>query len=242
MRFIVREYRTEHSDKEHRQTEKNISLCKEMVNISKLFKIIQSNIEPKLREMGGYNYSTGSLDNEPAAGLEPGDILGITSPAGYEHYAVYIGDERVIHFAAAEGDFGEAEIREAPLTDFLDGQREFFVLDFSAVGKRPVKKDHGSPSVLTPLHEVGAKVIKDAVSDALSDPDDAEITHIFTAEETVARARSVIGANEHSFERDYDLLFNNCEHFAIWCKTGVRKSYQVENILKLLTPDMRYYI
>ena len=58
----------------------------------------------------------------------------------------------------------------------------------------------------------------------------------------MARARSVIGANEHSFERDYDLLFNNCEHFAIWCKTGVRKSYQVENILKLLTPDMRYYI
>lgn len=210
--------------------------------MGRLFKIIQSNIEPKLREMGGYDYATGSLDSDPADGLYLGDILGVTRPAGYEHYAVYIGNGKVIHFAAPEGDFGEAGIREASLSDFLDGQREFFVLDFSAVGKRPVKKDHGSPSVLTPLHEVGAKVIKDAINDTLSEPDDPELTRIYSPEETVARARSVIGANEHSFQRDYDLVFNNCEHFAVWCKTGVHKSYQVENILKLLTPDMRYFI
>ena len=209
----------------------------ELISVGRLWKIIQSNIEPKLREMGGYDPAVGAYGTDPAEGLAPGDILGITRPAGYEHYAVYIGNKRVIHFAAAEGDFGLAEVREAPMSDFLDGQRDFFLLDFSRLGKRPEKKAHGSPSVLTPLHEVGARVVRDAIDDALSEPDDPAVTHIYTPEETVARAKSVIGANEHSFERDYDLVFNNCEHFAVWCKTGLHKSYQIENLLKLLTPE-----
>ena len=204
--------------------------------MGRLFKIIQSNIEPKLRELGGYDPDVGSFGTDPAQGLEPGDILGITRPAGYEHYAVYIGGGRVIHFAGADGDLGLAEVREAPMSAFLDGQRDFFVLDFTRLGKRPDRKPHGSPSVLTPLHEVGVKVISDAIDSALARPEDPDIIHIYTPEETVARAKSVIGANEHSFERDYHLLFNNCEHFAVWCKTGLHKSYQVEDILSFLIP------
>ena len=63
--------------------------------------------------------------------LYPGDIIGIKRPLGYEHFAVYAGNGRVIHFAARDGDFGDAAIREAPIADFLDGQSDFFVLDFS---------------------------------------------------------------------------------------------------------------
>jgi len=47
----------------------------------------------------------------------------------------------------------------------------------------------------------------------------------FSREETVSRARSRIG------KKGYNLLFNNCEHFALWCKTGVNKSDQVEKTL-----------
>jgi hypothetical protein len=32
-------------------------------------------------------------------------------------------------------------------------------------------------------------------------------------------------------EQNYNLLFNNCEHFAHWCKTGRHRSNQVENWL-----------
>jgi hypothetical protein len=45
---------------------------------------------------------------------------------------------------------------------------------------------------------------------------------LFSGEETVSRARSRLG------EESYNLLFNNCEHFALWCKTGRSKSLQVE--------------
>ncbi|MFM6196512.1 MAG: lecithin retinol acyltransferase family protein [Planktothrix sp.] len=42
------------------------------------------------------------------------------------------------------------------------------------------------------------------------------------------RAQSRLG------EQQYNLLFNNCEHFATWCVTGVSKSQQVENFIPLL--------
>jgi hypothetical protein len=39
----------------------------------------------------------------------------------------------------------------------------------------------------------------------------------------VERAKSRLG------ERDYNLLSNNCEHFASWCKTGINDSKQIRN-------------
>ena len=55
---------------------------------------------------------------------------------------------------------------------------------------------------------------------------------IYSPEETVKRARSKIG------ERKFFLPGNNCEHFAIWCKTGVRQSYQVNLVLKAVFVKM----
>ncbi len=42
---------------------------------------------------------------------------------------------------------------------------------------------------------------------------------------TLQRAMSRIG------EKSYNLLFNNCEHFANWCKTGRHRSHQLEKFL-----------
>ncbi len=42
---------------------------------------------------------------------------------------------------------------------------------------------------------------------------------------TLRRAISRLG------EQNYNLLFNNCEHFANWCKTGLHRSKQMENFL-----------
>jgi hypothetical protein len=45
----------------------------------------------------------------------------------------------------------------------------------------------------------------------------------------VQRAMSRLG------ERHYNLLFNNCEHFATWCKTGRSESQQVKDFLPVLS-------
>ena len=43
---------------------------------------------------------------------------------------------------------------------------------------------------------------------------------------TLRRAMGRLG------EADYNLLFNNCEHFANWCKTGRHRSGQVDSVLQ----------
>ena len=42
---------------------------------------------------------------------------------------------------------------------------------------------------------------------------------------TLRRAMSRLG------EQNYNLLFNNCEHFATWCKTGRHRSVQVDTAI-----------
>ena len=46
----------------------------------------------------------------------------------------------------------------------------------------------------------------------------------YSGPETVQRARSMLQ------RKDYSALFNNSEHFATWCKYGVRASDQAERI------------
>ena len=51
----------------------------------------------------------------------------------------------------------------------------------------------------------------------------------FVPDVVVARAESRLGENK------YNLLFNNCEHFASWCKTGISNSRQVREFLPIIT-------
>ncbi|MEM1367923.1 MAG: lecithin retinol acyltransferase family protein [Cyanobacteria bacterium P01_H01_bin.15] len=50
----------------------------------------------------------------------------------------------------------------------------------------------------------------------------------FIPADVIARAESRLG------EEKYNLLFNNCEHFATWCKTGFSRSSQVHDWLPTL--------
>lgn len=51
----------------------------------------------------------------------------------------------------------------------------------------------------------------------------------YSPKETVARAESMLGTQKSK----YSLVFNNCEHFAHWCKYGEKKSKQVRNALRV---------
>lgn len=51
----------------------------------------------------------------------------------------------------------------------------------------------------------------------------------YISEDVVRRAESRLGE-----KFAYNLLFNNCEHFATWCKTGIYHSQQVQDFLPLL--------
>lgn len=57
----------------------------------------------------------------------------------------------------------------------------------------------------------------------------------FSSEEIVSRALDRVD------EDSYNLIFNNCEHFATWCVTGRGESKQVKAVLSLTTTTAMAY-
>lgn len=152
----------------------------------------------------------------------PGDVLAVDRGA-YLHYAVYVGDGEVIHYRGRDGDFGgKITVHQAPMSEFLRGNKEFFILEFP----KEVQTITFSDGVKKLLNGEMVKLYHQLRR--------AKNYHLYSPEETVMRAKSRLG------EESYNFITDNCEHFAIWCKTGVSESNQVnavlEKIEKMLVP------
>lgn len=147
--------------------------------------------------------------------LQKGDVIGVDRGL-FEHYGVYCGDNQVIHYTLAPRWFRRPliGIYRTNIGRFLGKQKSLFVLDCSDP-RNPIKSE---PITIGPqrLPSVNWFFRYDIDKDF----------HLYSAEETVERAESQLGKGE------YDLAINNCEHFAVWCKTGLYRSYQVEEVLK----------
>lgn len=135
--------------------------------------------------------------------LEAGDVVGVHR-TGYEHYGIYIGNGKVIHYAAKGSDFsGKICIHEIDFLEFIRKGRDFFYLHFD--GRCPIK-----------IYQGANQYSGDRLPFA-----NINKYEIYSPEETVRRARTRIG------EKEYNFVTKNCEHFALWCKTGVEESTQV---------------
>ena len=143
-----------------------------------------------------------------------GDVLRVNRGL-YSHYGVYAEPGHVIHYTGANGpnDFNGI-VRETSLEEFLNGSPSFNICTFP---------EH--PQNLTPLHSKHSLFQLWQLIKAIKLKD----YHLYSGEETVARARSRLG------QGGYNLALNNCEHFAVWCKTGVSESSQVNNVLDIIT-------
>lgn len=109
-------------------------------------------------------------------------------------------------------------VRKTHLKKFLAGQRTYHVLDFeflstilkpSFVNKQTTRRKRGILRIKKNI----LKLIK------------RKRILIACPEKTILRALSRIG------ESDYTIFGNNCEHFAFWCKLGVKVSFQVNSWL-----------
>lgn len=148
-----------------------------------------------------------------------GDIIGVVRANGtYTHYGIYCSDTCIVHFAIPTGRAIQPTIHATDLKGFLHGDTSYFVLDFPRPYEPPVR-----------IGNQGSVPHSETVSEELARHLQKQYGyHLYTPEETVARARSRMG------ETSYSLFTNNCEHFAIWCKTGVRESLQVTRMLQTL--------
>ena len=157
--------------------------------------------------------------------LEAGDVIYVDKTL-YKHFAVYIGDNEVVHFAPDKKKKGKASIHKAPFEEFLDGKTEFTICIFP--------KEYGD-------YEMFDGYLPSSFGGAIQVPNMSSfLKHLrkflnesdyklYSRKQTVRRALKK--ANE---ETEYNPLFNNCEHFAIWCKTGIKESRQVQKLLDII--------
>lgn len=148
---------------------------------------------------------------------------------GYYHYGIYESDDCVYEYAGEKGDsiFGKDNVvRVTSLSKFIgdSGRDNCFALDFPVVHSRPWERVLGGsvPDKINNETETA-----DCVNASASEQEEFKY-HRYSPEETVERARKVLG------EKKYGLWCNNCEHYALWCKTNVPESYQVREWWKLL--------
>lgn len=161
-----------------------------------------------------------------------GDVIGVHRIGGvYDHYGVYESDDRVYEYAAHDGDFGHADIHITTLKKFIGDSDNYFVLTFPEM--------HGTPGKIkmpTVAHAGAASAFGngvpgmglDALLELIESIKKTSHYHLFTPEETIRRAKSRLG------ETNYNLITNNCEHYAIWCKTGIKESHQVDALLQAM--------
>lgn len=163
---------------------------------------------------------------KPWAGCKKGDILAVQRLGGvYSHYAVYIGYGKVIHFAQEEKSDGPGpcSIHKAKFSEFLKTETRYEIIHFPEDGSDPI---HECVNLSSDGKPISYEVV-DLLPSVKAALRNIKGYHLYTPVETVERAKSRIG------ETKYNLAFNNCEHFALWCKTGLKESSQVDNIWKI---------
>ncbi len=161
-----------------------------------------------------------------------GDVIYVERDCGifgYKHFGICSGNRKVIHYTKDGGDAFDGVIRETSLARFLDGGRNCYVCNFAGDGTRRNVESAILPtgvigSAIRPQSAIGILLGAKAIYDLIF----GERGKLYSPKETVDRARSRLG------EHGYNLLLHNCEHFAVWCKTGVEKSEQVDELLELV--------
>ena len=168
--------------------------------------------------------------------IKPGDII-YANRIVYKHYGVYVDKNTVIHYATDDDSFDSerAYVHRTTPKNFAKGDAVYRLnfpdnpddwestlaalkeVDFSPVMLSGVRKpDITIGEIARGLYEIG---------NFLFGKDNDEKPRLYSPQETIKRAESRLG------ECDYNLLFDNCEHFALWCKTGLSRSTQIENFI-----------
>ena len=172
--------------------------------------------------------------------FEYGDIIRVDRGI-YYHYGVYADDRTVYQYANRQGCEidGNATVHCTTLENFARGGK-VQKLEFSnmlAPNKITVMEDQNDAPKIKSVSEY-LQYVKNICKSLALNPfefmkmlkDIKSDYRIYTPEQTITRAESRLG------ESAYNLALNNCESYAMWCKTGVNISYQTMSALLLLGP------
>lgn len=158
----------------------------------------------------------------------PGDVICVHR-IGFKHFGIYAGDNRVIHYDIDPSENFKILIHEASMEEFLNGMDIYYICYFPPV--------YGIPTENMEFSDFSKLMEHPERSGELWDYLKVIEYKLYTPQETLNRARSRIG------ESNYNLFSNNCEHFALWCKTGISESHQISGLLDtLMMTDLKGHV
>lgn len=165
------------------------------------------------------------------APVGPGAVLGVDRGA-FDHYGVLMSPGKVIHYTGAGSDTsGDIRIRETSADLFLRDADGFWTMAFPTGADARHALEARFDGIIQPLMPKLRGTLGAIASAGLMAARDLAVRailndyHVFSGAEICRRARSRLG------EDRYSLAMRNCEHFAIWCATGMSTSQQVESLL-----------
>ncbi|MBQ9257592.1 MAG: lecithin retinol acyltransferase family protein, partial [Acidaminococcaceae bacterium] len=118
------------------------------------------------------------LETDPGLLEEPdyGDIICVHR-IGFEHYGVYVGDDKVIHYDIDPTDHYKICVHQAPMAEFLNGSLVYSICEFP--------KLYGRPTEEVPFSEFRKKFAHPETARTLWDVLKISNYHLYTPEETV---------------------------------------------------------
>ena len=127
----------------------------------------------------------------------------------YYHHGIDVGDGTVIHLTGPRKK--DAKVIHTSLADFLEGGEKEVIeyvhfIDVLLNYKSEMRSPHGREHWLMPLL------------------DDDRIEEI--RQRIADSQRAVAEARKYLSRKGYNPFANNCEHFAVFCKTGLAMSHQ----------------
>ena len=153
--------------------------------------------------------------------MVPGSVIyafriNILPPMHYEHYGIYIGNNEVIHFNNEKG------AHKVTLQSFMDYTRrsEGFV--------KPFPETREALKIILKNRMKNPEYVERALKELAKDG-----YQFFTSDQVIQRAKNAVDDSEW-VASEYSLRKKNCEHFAFWCKTGIKNSTQVEHYSKII--------
>ena len=156
--------------------------------------------------------------------MAKGDHIAVARFFGlYYHHGIDIGDGTVVHLTGEPKRKRGAKVTQSKMVDFLKGGR-LRVVDYSWIESTRSSGDETQlRRIETSLQEEGALRTPPTII-TIRDL----INRINDSEQTVKTAF------DHVTITGYDLFLNNCEHFAVYCKTVVKHSDQIESMLYVM--------
>lgn len=154
---------------------------------------------------------------DPTTGnyMSRGDHIYVNRLGGlYNHHGIDCGDETVIHYTSDHW-MTPRQLLRTEIKKFARGD-ELLVRDYEKFYETLTHDD----ATLNVLEQASTQF--NQMLDAIRGIKVKELD--FSADAVIQRAESRLG------EFNFDIVFNNCEHFASWCKTGISGSNQINAI------------